>query len=116
MKKLILIISMFVNLVSYSQIIQTDAVAIVQDKVISEDIKFREDQFEIKESIIIWTDFQSSKTIIYFIENISVDKNGVYYIYCNTNGKRILFIVSFLRNIVYIDNNLVFFKLNKNEP
>jgi hypothetical protein len=113
MKKLILILIMFVSIISYSQTINTTAASMVHNNTIAGNIELRMDKFEIKENLIIWTDFQKSQTTIYFIENIFEAENNVYYIYCNTNGNKILFTVSFIRNIVYVDDNLIFFNLTK---
>lgn len=107
MKHILIIGLLFISIVAFTQTIRTNACATIDNNNLSE-ITYRIDNFRITNSVIEWTDYQTSRIYIYNIEFKSY-YNQKWYIHCLTEGKKILFVVSFIDEIVYT-NGLLFYK------
>lgn len=112
MKTIITALLITISTFVYTQVISTNVCSLVEEGSLTGNIELRQDIFELREDIFIWRDLQDNKTIIFFVESIHII-NGIHFISCNTNGKRILFKVSFDRAIVGVGDNLIFFNLSQ---
>lgn len=107
MKQYLIIVFLFLSSFVTSQTIITNLVTGIHPET-SQGIIFRSDTFHIKNNFIIWND--ATNSTLYYIATYTNLGNNLYNIYCNTNGKLIMFIVDFNKEYIIVDNKLLFSK------
>ena len=110
MKQVFIIILLFTSNIIFAQTIKTDVCTAIENNNITE-ITYRVDEFKLTDFVLQWVDYQTGYSCYYDIQ-YKTYYNNKWYIHCMTKGKKILFVISFIEEVVYC-NGLFFHKTIK---